>query len=249
MPINKIQFQPGLSLPDFFAQFGTEAQCEKALEKTRWPSGFVCPGCGGSKHSLLHRDGEKLWQCSACRKQTSLTAGTIFESTRLPLRLWFLGIYHLSQPKNNVSALELKRLLGINYKAAWRMKHKLMQVMDEREADRVLGERVEVDDAYLGGVHSGIVGRGAEGKVPFVIAVQTTEDEWRPWYVRLDPLAGFTKKALVQSRFQIRQVRRALPRGIAVSLQPSLRSAHHDSSLTAGLCVDHGSAREVAANS
>ncbi len=198
MLINKIQFQPGLSLPDFFAQLGTEAQCEKALEKTRWPSGFVCPGCGGSQHSLLHRDGEKLWQCSACRKQTSLTAGTIFESTRLPLRLWFLGIYHLSQPKNNVSALELKRLLGVNYKAAWRMKHKLMQVMDEREADRVLGERVEVDDAYLGGVHSGIVGRGAEGKVPFVIAVQTTEDEWRHWYVRLDPLPGFTKKALVQ---------------------------------------------------
>jgi hypothetical protein len=61
MPINKIQFQPGLSLPDFFAQFGTEAQCEKAPEKTRWPSGFVCPGCGGSQHSLLHRDGEKLW--------------------------------------------------------------------------------------------------------------------------------------------------------------------------------------------
>jgi transposase-like protein len=198
MPINKIQFQPGLSLPDFFAQFGTEAQCEAALERARWPYGFVCPECGGKRHSLVHRDGEKLWQCSACRKQTSLTAGTIFESTRLPLRLWFLGIYHLSQPKNNVSALELKRLLGINYKAAWRMKHKLMQVMDEREADRVLGERVEVDDAYLGGVHSGIVGRGAEGKVPFVIAVQTTEDEWRPWYVRLDPLPGFTKKALVQ---------------------------------------------------
>lgn len=198
MPINKIQFQPGLSLPDFFAQFGTEAQCEAALEKARWPDGFICPECGGEKHSLVHRDGEKLWQCSACRKQTSLRAGTIFESTRLPLRLWFLGIYHLSQPKNNVSALELKRLLGINYKAAWRMKHKLMQVMDEREADRVLGERVEVDDAYLGGVHSGIVGRGAEGKVPFVIAVQTTEDEQRPWYVRLDPLPGFTKRALVQ---------------------------------------------------
>lgn len=197
MPINKIQFQPGLSLPDFFAQFGTEAQCETALEETRWPDGFVCPECGGREHSLVHRGGEKLWQCSACRKQTSLTAGTIFESTRLPLRLWFLGIYHLTQPKNNVSALELKRLLGISYKAAWRMKHKLMQVMDEREADRVLGERVEVDDAYLGGVHSGIVGRGAEGKVPFVIAVQTTENEQRPWYVRLDPLPGFTKKALV----------------------------------------------------
>lgn len=173
MPINRVQFQPGLSLPDFFARFGTETQCEAALEQARWRDGFVCPHCGGQKHSLFHRDSEKLWQCSACRKQTSLTAGTILEATRLPLTVWFLGIYHLTQPKNNVSALELKRLLGINYKAAWRLKHKLMQVMDEREADRVLGERVEVDDAYLGGVRPGKAGRGAEGKVPFVIAVQT----------------------------------------------------------------------------
>ena len=162
MPINKIQFQPGLSLPAFFGRFGTEAQCEAVLEQVRWPNGFVCPDCGEHRHSLVHRDGQKLWQCSACRKQTSLTAGTVFESTRLPLHLWFLGIYHLTQPKNNVSALELKRLLGVSYKAAWRMKHKLMQVMDEREADRILGERVQGDDAYLGGVHPGKVGRGAE---------------------------------------------------------------------------------------
>jgi len=198
MPINKVQFQPGLSLPDFFAQFGTDAQCEAALERARWPSHFICPDCGGHRHSLVHRGRQKLWQCSACRKQTSLTAGTIFESTRLPLRLWFLGIYHLTQPKNSVAALELKRLLGVSYKAAWRIKHKLMQVMDERESDRVLGERVELDDAYLGGVRSGKVGRGAEGKVPFVIAVETSENEHRPWYVRLDPVPGFTKKALVQ---------------------------------------------------
>ena len=198
MPINKIQFQPGLSLPALFERFGTEAQCEAALEQARWPNGFACPDCGEHRHALVHRDGQKLWQCSACRKQTSLTAGTVFESTRLPLHLWFLGIYHLTQPKNNVSALELKRLLGVSYKAAWRMKHKLMQVMDEREADRILGERVEVDDAYLGGVHPGKVGRGAKGKVAFVIAVQTSEEEQRPWYVRLDPVPGFTRKALVQ---------------------------------------------------
>ena len=187
-----------MSLPTFFKRFGTEAQCEVALEKARWPNGFECPHCGGQAHSLFYRDGVKLWQCSSCRKQTSLTAGTVFEATRLPLTIWFLGLYHLSQPKNNVSALELKRLLGVNYKAAWRMKHKLMQVMVEREADRVLGERVEVDDAYLGGVRPGKTGRGAAGKVQFVIAVQTSEEEHRPWYVRLDPLPSFSKKALVE---------------------------------------------------
>ena len=111
MPINKIQFQPGLSLPEFFAQFGNENQCQAALEQARWPDGFICPDCGGQKHSLIHRESEKWWQCSTCRKQTSLKAGTIFESTRLPLRLWFLGIYHLTQPKNNIAALELKPCL------------------------------------------------------------------------------------------------------------------------------------------
>ncbi len=198
MSINKIQFQPGLSLPDFFTQFGTEGQCKVALEQSRWPKGFICPDCHGHKHSVIYRGDLKLWQCATCRKQTSLTAGTIFEFTRLSLRSWFLGIYHLTQPKNSVSALELKRLLGVSYKAAWRLKHKLMQVMDEREAARVLKGRVEVDDAYLGGVHPGKVGRGAAGKVPFVIAVQTNDDEHRPGYVRLEPLPGFTKKALVQ---------------------------------------------------
>jgi hypothetical protein len=176
MPINRIQFQTGLFLPELFDQFDTEAQCKAALKPARWRGGFVCPDCGGRTDSLVHRDGQSLWQCSICRKQTSLTAETIFESTRLPLRLWFLGIYHLRQRRNSVSASELKRLLGVSYKAAWRLKHKLMQVMHEREADRVFGERVEADEAYLGGVHPGTVGRGAAGKVPSVIAVQTSEN-------------------------------------------------------------------------
>jgi hypothetical protein len=90
--------------------------------------------------------GRRLWQCRACCKQTSLTAGPIFESTRLALRLWFLGFYHFTEPKNNVSGLGLKRRFGLSYKTAWRMKHNLLQVM---------GEHVEVDDAYLGGVHPG----------------------------------------------------------------------------------------------
>jgi len=81
MPINKIQFQPGLSLPDFSAQFGTEAQCEAALEQARWPNGLVCPNCGEHKHALVHHGDLTLWQCTACRKQTSLTAA---RSSRRP---------------------------------------------------------------------------------------------------------------------------------------------------------------------
>ena len=100
----------------------------------------------------------------------------MFESSKLALPTWFLAIHLMTQAKNNVSALELKRYLGVSYPTAWLLKHKIMQVMVEREADRQLTGRVEIDDAYLGGeVRGGKAGRGSPNKVPFVAAVQTTE--------------------------------------------------------------------------
>ena len=146
MGINRVQFQKGLSLPEFMERYGTEAQCHAAVVAQRWPNGFVCPACGGTRHCAFERKGLSYWQCSACREQTSILCGTIFESTKLPLSTWFLGMYLLTQAKNNVSALELKRHLGVRYKTAWLLKHKLMQVMSEREASRQLDGRVEIDD-------------------------------------------------------------------------------------------------------
>jgi hypothetical protein len=98
----------------------------------------------------------------------------MFEGSKLPLRVWFLAMQLISQAKNNVAALELRRQLGVSYPTAWLMKHKLMESMRLREQDRQLSGRVEVDDAYLGGERSGgKPGRGSENKVPFVIALQT----------------------------------------------------------------------------
>lgn len=92
----------------------------------------------------------------------------------MPLMRWFVAMHLLTQTKNNVSALELKRHLGVCYKTAWLMKHKLMR---QREDSRVLDGRVEIDDAYLGGERTGGKrGRGSENKVPFIAAVQTTPD-------------------------------------------------------------------------
>ena len=105
-----------------------------------------------------------------------MISGTIFEATKLPLTTWFLAMHLLTQSKNNVSALELKRHLGVSYPTAWAIKHKLMQVMVDRDEALVLTGRVEIDDAYLGGEHAGTPGRGSENKVPFVAAVQTTAD-------------------------------------------------------------------------
>jgi ribosomal protein L37AE/L43A len=177
MAMNRVQFQAGLSMAEFFDRYGSEDKCEVALIASRWPSGFACPCCGSRVNSSFRREGRLYFQCSACRHQCSVISGTVFEATKLPLVRWFLAMHLLTQSKNNVSALELKRHLGVCYKSAWLMKHKLMEVMRVREDSRQLDGRVEIDDAYLGGERSGgKIGRGSENKVPFIAAVQTSAD-------------------------------------------------------------------------
>jgi ribosomal protein L37AE/L43A len=177
MAMNKVQFQRGLSMAEFIDRYGSDEQCEAALIAARWPGGFVCAGCSCAVTTSFRREGRLYWQCSACRRQCSVISGTVFESTKLGLARWFLAMHLLTQSKNNVSALELKRHLGVCYKTAWLLKHKLMEVMRLREDTRQLSGRVEVDDTYLGGESTGgKTGRGSDKKVPFIAAVQTTED-------------------------------------------------------------------------
>jgi len=176
MATNRIQFQPGMSLSEFLELYGTERQCEAALERSRWPEGFVCPACASNSHCVVWHKTVKTFQCNRCHEQTTLTSGTIFHATKLALRQWFQAMYFVTQNKSNVSALELMRLCGVCYRTAWRLKHKLLQVMCEREAPTQLAGRVEADDAYLGGeCVGGKVGRGSPNKVPFIAAVQTNE--------------------------------------------------------------------------
>jgi transposase-like protein len=128
MAINGVQFQRGLSMAAFLESYGTEEQCERALEAIRWPQGFRCPVCQGSRCSSFERGGRRYWQCSHCRHQTTVKSGTIFEATKLPLTTWFLAMHLMTPSKNNVSALEPKRHLGVSYPTAWAIKRKLMQV-------------------------------------------------------------------------------------------------------------------------
>ena len=198
MAMNRIQFQPGLSMPDFFTQYGSEAQCATALENARWPNGFQCPCCGEKAHCVLRGGSREVFQCKACRHQTSLIAGTAFQGTKLGLTVWFLAIYLISQAKTGLSALALKRQLGVSYPTAWLINHKLMQAMAEREERYVLAGNVQVDDAYLGGERSGgKAGRGSENKIPFVAAVSVNE-EGHPLRIKLTPVPGFTLKAIAQ---------------------------------------------------
>ena len=150
MAMSRIQFQAGLSLPEFIQLYGTEENCEAALEQARWPEGFRCPRCECKEHGLIHGRRHKRYQCRSCRHQATLTAGTILEATKLPLTTWFLAFYLVGQAKTGISSLALRRHLGVNYRTAWLVHNKIMQAMKERDGAYVLRGKVQVDDAYLG---------------------------------------------------------------------------------------------------
>jgi len=107
---NTVQFQKGLSEAQFAVLYRTEDQCREAVMRWRWPSGFVCPVCAGEHHSFVKT--RALYQCTACRRQTSVIAGTIFAATKAPLCTWFRAMYHLTQSKGGISSIELGRLVG-----------------------------------------------------------------------------------------------------------------------------------------
>lgn len=196
MTFNRIQFQPGMSLPEFLGCFGTEAQCAQALKAARWPGGFRCPRCDSDAHYVVGHGSRRLFQCNGCRHQTSLTAGSLMEHTKLPLTIWFLAIYLISQAKTGLSALALKRQLGVSYPTAWLLHHKLNRAMAARESCYRLEGAVQVDDAYLGGERAGgKPGRGSENKVPFVAAVSLDEKD-RPRFLKLSMVSGFTSDAI-----------------------------------------------------
>ena len=136
MARNRVQFQKGYSLVQFMDEYGSEEKCTEALFRWRWPNGFVCPRCEDTGY--WRHQSRALFQCRSCRHQVSLTAGTILASTKLPLRTWFLAMYLMTQTKNGISALELSRQLSVSYNTAWKVKHKLMQVMKDRDDTRPL---------------------------------------------------------------------------------------------------------------
>ena len=196
MSSHKIQFQPGMSIPEFLHHFGTEQQCAEALQRARWPKGFCCPRCNDARHYLVNQGARKLFQCMGCRHQASVTAGTMMEHSKLPLTTWFLAIHLISQAKTGMSALALKRDLGVSYPTAWLLHQKINRAMADREAAHLLQGAVQLDDAYLGGERSGgKAGRGSENKVPFVAAL-SLDESGGPTHLRLDVVSGFTSQSI-----------------------------------------------------
>ena len=160
----------------------------------KWPQGYECEECGHKSFAYIKT--RKLYQYNRCKFQTTVIRNTVFHSTNLPLTTWFLAMYFITQCKNGISSLELMNHLGVSYKTAWKIRHKLMQVMVEQDLKKKLSGLIEVDDAYLGGQKSdGKRGRGSENKQPIVAAVGVTLD-YHPTYVKLSPVRSFTKKEI-----------------------------------------------------
>ncbi len=156
---------------EFERWFADEASCRSFVFRLRWPQGFECPRCGCRTRPWITARGRL--HCPRCQGEVSVTAGTVFERTRSPLRTWFSAIWFVTSQKHGVSALGLQRVLGLgSYQTAWTWLHKLRRAMIRPGRERLRGP-VEVDETYVGGIQSGGKrGRGAERKQIVVIAVE-----------------------------------------------------------------------------
>jgi transposase-like protein len=161
---------PKLSLLEWQKKYGTEKACAKALFKVRWPEGFYCPRCGCKKSSYIST--RKIHQCSECKYHVSLTTGTLFHSTNLPLVKWFWAIYLVAADKGGISALRLAKHIGVSWPTARNMLKKVRTAMAHRDSIYRLENLIEMDDALVGGKRPGKRGRGARGKKPIIVAVE-----------------------------------------------------------------------------
>lgn len=172
-------------------RFGSEDACIEYLAALRWPSGWICPCCAGVEAWQL---GRNRWRCRMCRHEMSITTGTVFQDTHLPLAIWFQAMWQVTSQKNGISAMGLQRVLGLgSYKTAWAMLHKLRRAMVRPGRDRLDGI-VEVDETYWGGEEAGAIGRRTESKTLVMVAAQ--EDGKGIGRIRLQTIPDATKATL-----------------------------------------------------
>jgi transposase-like protein len=172
----------GLTLPEIFTHFPDDAKARAYLESVRWPMGPICPHCGNKREAAIWkieanpakkiRDG--LYHCGECKKQFTVTVGTIFEDSHIPLNKWLVAWYLLCSSKKGISSLQIQRQLGLgSYRTALFMMHRIRYALKDPVFTTKLSGTVEVDETYVGGKKKAwIKGRGAVGKTPVVSLVE-----------------------------------------------------------------------------
>ena len=155
-------------------EYHSDERCREALERLRWPNGVQCPRC---EHETVWETARGQFECARCSYRFSVTAGTIFHDTKLPLQKWFLAVYLMTESKKGMSANQIKRTLDISYKTAWFLCHRIRHAMSEVSAEQLDGT-VEVDETYVGGKVRG-KGRGYVGNKAIVVGVVQRKGEIR----------------------------------------------------------------------
>ena len=179
---------------DWQKRYGTDEACAAALlMRQRWPDGFVCPRCGHDRDYFIASC--RVHECTQCAHHTSLTAGTLFHSTNLPLTKWFWAIYLSASDKGGISALRLAKQVDVTWLTASRMLRKIRTAMGHRDSVYRLSELIEIDDALVGGRRSGGKrGRGAEGKTPVLVAVENRGE--RAGFVAMQAVESLNQPAV-----------------------------------------------------
>src|SRR3989442_4863099 len=185
-----------MDLMKLITKFDTDEKCRMALEKLRWPDGVRCIRCESEKISRAQKRNQ--FECDSCGYHFSVTAGTIFHDSHLPLRKWFIATYLICESKKGMSALQLKRTLGVAYKTAWYLCHRIREAVKDADSSLLSGI-CELDETFVGGkaknMHKAererkITGRGAAGKAMVLGAIE------RGGKVRLDAAVGRDREAL-----------------------------------------------------
>ena len=136
------------NLIELYEKFNSEDRCREFLEKLKWPSGVCCTRCGSL--SVSRHTNRNQYNCNDCHYQFSVTAGTVFHDSHLPLWKWFLAAYLICESKKGISANQIKRTLGISYKTAWYLCHRIREAMKSDTSEKLNGN-VEADETFVGG--------------------------------------------------------------------------------------------------
>lgn len=195
--------QKAMSLLEFQERFDSEEGCREHLYKMRWSKEYVCPKCGAVDEPFRIKS-RNLYQCKHCNHQASVTAGTVMEKTRIPLRKWFWAMFLMSNDKRGCSAKQLSVELELCYSSAWFLCHRIRSAMGERDSQYVLSGYIEADDAFFGAPTSnGKRGRGTDKSV--VLVGLSLNEKGRPQYAKMQVspnVKGETVTAFAQENIQ-----------------------------------------------
>lgn len=188
------------NLLEFQQRYSSDESCLEAISRARWPRGFACPKCGHDQGTRLNK--RRAIQCANCRRQTSITAGTIFHKTKVPLRCWFWLIFLMTQDKGGISTMRAADLLGMHYTTVWNLMHKLRIAMADRLDGALLSGYVEIDDAFFGGKSRKKRGRGTNKKQVCVIVERLNRKAGDAAMIVMASPRGDDYRTAVESRLE-----------------------------------------------